>query len=163
MANTILQVNYSYSFATLAPGRRQVLDFVVDRFLIVLLNVLNWYKAGKRNRFIVLGCKSYVKGVYLFLMLRSWAAFVQLSKINYFWCMDNSIQNAKLELIQWLTTLEDSSLIQKIMDLRKSQTQDLWDEISESEKKSIEQGLMDAQRGKLKPNSEAEKIYGRWL
>jgi hypothetical protein len=77
--------------------------------------------------------------------------------------MDNSIQNAKLELIQWLTTLEDSCLIQKIMYLRKSQTQDWWYEISESEKRSIEQGLMDAQRGKLKPNSEAEKIYGRWL
>ena len=77
--------------------------------------------------------------------------------------MDNSIQNAKLELIQWLTTLEDSSLIQKIMDLRKSQTQDWWDEISESEKRSIEQGLMDAEKGKLKPNSEAEKIYERWL
>jgi RNA polymerase-binding transcription factor DksA len=77
--------------------------------------------------------------------------------------MDNTIQNAKLELIQWLTTLEDSSLIQKIMDIRKSETQDWWDEISETEKKSIEQGLMDAEKGKLKPNSEAEKIYGRWL
>jgi RNA polymerase-binding transcription factor DksA len=77
--------------------------------------------------------------------------------------MDNTIQNAKLELIQWLTTLEDSSLIQKIMDIRKSETQDWWDEISETEKKSIEQGLMDAEKGKLKPNSEAEKIYGKWL
>jgi hypothetical protein len=59
--------------------------------------------------------------------VKIWAAFVQLTKINYFYSMDNTIQNAKLELIQWLTTLEDSSLIQKIMDLRKSQTQDWWD------------------------------------
>ena len=77
--------------------------------------------------------------------------------------MEVNIQSAKIELIQWLTTLEDSSLIQKIMDLRKSETKDWWNEVSESEKKSIELGLIDAEEGKLNPNSEAEKIYGKWL
>lgn len=77
--------------------------------------------------------------------------------------MEINIQSAKIELIQWLTTLEDISMIQKIMDLRKSETKDWWNEIPESEKKSIELGLMDAENGKLNPNSEAEKIYGKWL
>ncbi len=77
--------------------------------------------------------------------------------------MDLNIQSAKIELIQWLTTLEDTSLIQKIMELRKSETKDWWNEISESEKKSIELGLTDAEKGKLNPNSEAEKIYRKWL
>lgn len=77
--------------------------------------------------------------------------------------MEINIQNAKIELIQWLTTLEDSSLIQKIMDLRKNESKDWWDEISDAEKKSIETGLSDADNGKLKPNSDAEKIYGKWL
>ena len=77
--------------------------------------------------------------------------------------MDINIQNAKIELIQWLTTLEDSSLIQKIMDLRKNETKDWWNDISDAEKKSIEIGLSDADNGKLKSNSEAEKIYGKWL
>lgn len=77
--------------------------------------------------------------------------------------MDINIQSAKIELIQWLTTLEDSSMIQKILDLRKSETKDWWNEIAESEKKSIEQGITDADSGKLSPNSEAEKIYGKWL
>jgi uncharacterized protein HemY len=77
--------------------------------------------------------------------------------------MEINIQNAKIELIQWLTTLEDSSLIQKIMDLRKNETKDWWNEISDTEKKSIELGTSDAENGKLKPNSEAEKIYGKWL
>lgn len=49
------------------------------------------------------------------------------------------------------------------MDLRKTETKDSWDEIAESEKKSIEKGLMDAENGNLNPNSEAEKIYGKWL
>ena len=69
----------------------------------------------------------------------------------------------KIELIQWLTTLEDSSLIQKIMDLRKNETKDWWNEISDAEKKSIETGISDVDNGKLKPNSDAERIYGKWL
>ena len=77
--------------------------------------------------------------------------------------MEINIQNAKIELIQWLTTLEDSSLIQKIMDLRKNETKDWWNEISDAEKKSIETGISDVDNGKLKPNSDAERIYGKWL
>ena len=77
--------------------------------------------------------------------------------------MEMNIQNTKIELIQWLTTLEDSDLIQKIIELRRSETKDWADEISDPEKKSIELGLSDADNGKLKPNSEAKKIYGKWL
>ena len=46
--------------------------------------------------------------------------------------MEINIQNAKIELIQWLTTLEDSSLIQKIIELRKKETKDWWNEISDT-------------------------------
>ncbi|WP_413973556.1 hypothetical protein [Hyunsoonleella sp. 2307UL5-6] len=49
------------------------------------------------------------------------------------------------------------------MDLRKSESKDWWNEISNAEKKSIKEGILDADNGKLKPNSEAEKIYGKWL
>lgn len=77
--------------------------------------------------------------------------------------MEMNIQNAKIELIQWLTTLEDGDLIQKIIELRRSETKDWSDELSDREKKSIELGLSDADNGKLKPNSEAKKIYGKWL
>jgi len=77
--------------------------------------------------------------------------------------MEANLQNIKIELIQWLTTLEDSSLIQKILDLRKSQTKDWWSEISEAEKKSIEKGISDADNGKLSSHSEARKIYEKWL
>jgi len=77
--------------------------------------------------------------------------------------MEANIQNIKIELIQWLTTLEDSSLIQKILDLRKSQTNDWWAEISEAEKESIEKGISDADNGKLNSHSEARKVYEEWL
>ncbi|WP_035758815.1 hypothetical protein [Flavobacterium tegetincola] len=76
---------------------------------------------------------------------------------------DTTILNHKLELIQWLSTIEDSSIIEKIMDLRKKETTDWYDAISESEKKSIETGLKDAESGKLNPHSKARALYEKWL
>jgi hypothetical protein len=77
--------------------------------------------------------------------------------------MEVNIQKAKIDLIQWLTTIEDSSIIQKIMELRNTESKDWWNEISDAEKKSIESGISDADNGKLKPHSEAKKIYEKWL
>jgi hypothetical protein len=74
-----------------------------------------------------------------------------------------NILNKKLELIQWLSTIEDSTIIEKIMDLRKKESKDWWNSISESEKESIEKGLQDADAGKLNPHSNARKIYEKWL
>ena len=77
--------------------------------------------------------------------------------------MEANIQNIKIELIQWLTTLDDNSLIQKILDLRESQTKDWWSEISEKEKASIAKGILDAENGQLNSHSEARKVYEKWL
>lgn len=77
--------------------------------------------------------------------------------------MDTDIQNKKIELIQWLSTLNDESIIEKILKLRDSEQQDWWEQISEEERKSIEKGIQDANDGKLKPHSEVKKIYEKWL
>lgn len=77
--------------------------------------------------------------------------------------METNVQNTKIELIQWLTTLDDTSIIQKIIALRKSQTTDWWLDISEVEKSSIAKGLAEAENNKLKPHSEAQNIYEKWL
>lgn len=74
-----------------------------------------------------------------------------------------NILNKKLELIQWLSTIEDSLIIDKIMDLRKKESKDWWNSISESEKESIELGLKDAESGKLNPHSKARELYKKWL
>lgn len=74
-----------------------------------------------------------------------------------------TILNQKLELIQWLSTIEDASIIEKIMDLRKKESKDWWNSISESEKESIELGLHDAESGKLNPHSKAKELYEKWL
>ena len=41
--------------------------------------------------------------------------------------------NKKLELIQWLSTVEDTTILEEIMDLRKRQKKDWWNSISENE------------------------------
>ena len=74
-----------------------------------------------------------------------------------------NILNQKLELIQWLSTIEDASIIEKIMDLRKKESKDWWNAISEHEKESIELGLKDADSGKLNPHSKARELYEKWL
>lgn len=73
------------------------------------------------------------------------------------------IQNQKIELIQWLSTLDDVSIIKKIADLRKKESKDWWDSISGEEKASIEKGIADANAGRLNPHSKAKDIYGKWL
>ncbi len=77
--------------------------------------------------------------------------------------LNTTILTQKMELIQWLSTIEDSSIIDKIMDLRKKESKDWWNSISESEKESIELGLKDAEDGKLNPHSKAREIYEKWL
>ena len=74
-----------------------------------------------------------------------------------------NIQDKKIELIQWLSTLNDESVIEKILELRDSEKTDWWEEISEKEKESIEQGIKDADSGKLTSHSEARKSYEKWL
>lgn len=77
---------------------------------------------------------------------------------------DLKIQTKKIELIQWLSTIEDLNLLEKIHDLLTVEVQkDWWNEISDAEKVSIEKGLEDAKNKKLNPHSKAKEIYGKWL
>lgn len=75
--------------------------------------------------------------------------------------MPTSIQERKLELIRWLSVIDDDSLLDKIAELKEESTRDWWDEISESEKESILKGLEDADARNLRPHSEARAIYGK--
>ena len=77
--------------------------------------------------------------------------------------MNTQTLNNKIELIQWLSTLEDSSIIEKLLKFRKEETQDWWNTISEEEKESIQKGIKEANEKKLEPHSNARKIYEKWL
>lgn len=77
--------------------------------------------------------------------------------------MDAQMLNKKMELIQWLSSLEDHSIIEKLLKLRKEETQDWWESVSEEEKQSIENGISDADNNKVEPHSSVRNIYEKWL
>ncbi len=66
-------------------------------------------------------------------------------------------------MIQWLSTVQDIATIEKIIELRKVENKDWWNSISADEKSAIEQGLNEANAGKLNPHSKARKLYEKWL
>ncbi len=77
--------------------------------------------------------------------------------------MATQIEDKKLNLIQWLSTLEDDVILDKLMEIRKSEVTGWWSKISQDERQSIAKGIEDADKGNLKPHSEARKIYEKWL
>ena len=70
-----------------------------------------------------------------------------------------NVQNTKIELIQWLTTVEDIGVLKKLLYFRNSSKY----ELSEAEHLSIEEGLEDLKKGDIIPHSEARKTYEKWL
>ncbi|MCO5230708.1 MAG: hypothetical protein M9958_06090 [Chitinophagales bacterium] len=69
------------------------------------------------------------------------------------------IQNKKIELIQRVSVIEDLSFLEKISDLISRESKKDWsDEISAAEKKSIKEGIAQANAGKLNPHSKAREI-----
>ena len=51
--------------------------------------------------------------------------------------LDFNIESKKLALIQWLTSLNDVSMIDKILELKQKETKDWWNEISDEEKRGL--------------------------
>ncbi len=77
--------------------------------------------------------------------------------------IDTQILDKKIELIQWLSSLEDSAIIEKLLQFRKTETKDWWEAIPDQEKTSIIQGIEDAENNRLNPHSSARKHYEKWL
>ena len=73
------------------------------------------------------------------------------------------IQADKLKLIEWLLSLKDHSLIEKLNFFKEnvSEKNDWWETLSDFEKQSIDQGIKDIEEGKTLPHSEVMKKYGR--
>ena len=68
----------------------------------------------------------------------------------------------KLELIEWLTKLDDDETIQylKIVKDSKDKHSDWWDELSEEQKKGLQRGLNDIDQGNVIPHDAVKSKYG---
>ncbi len=74
-----------------------------------------------------------------------------------------NIQSKKLLLIEWITALHDSKVLDKLIALQKSKVEDWADKISIDEQEDLEIGLKDFEEGNVIPHSEVKKLYGKFL
>ena len=71
-------------------------------------------------------------------------------------------ETIKLELIEWLTKLEDDETIQylKIVKDSKSSGRDWWNDLTEVQNQGIERGLKDIDSGRIVPHLDIKSKYG---
>ena len=67
----------------------------------------------------------------------------------------------KLELIEWLTKLEDDNTIQFLKIIKDTDSnEDRWNELSDEQKQGIQRGLKDIEKGRVIPHDEVRLKYG---
>ncbi len=64
-----------------------------------------------------------------------------------------NIETRKISLINWLSRLSDEKLISKIESLQQQET-DWWNTISEDERKAIDEGIAQLERGEYYTHEE---------
>jgi hypothetical protein len=68
----------------------------------------------------------------------------------------------KLELIQWLTKLEDDETLDYLKVVKESSDSgsDWWDELSDEQRSGIERGLKDVDNGRVHSHKDIKLKYG---
>ena len=76
-----------------------------------------------------------------------------------------NIQTKKLDLIEWISRLNDSSIIDRLKQIKEdySNSRDWWDILKKEELESIKRGLKDFEEGKIQSHETARKIYEKYL
>jgi hypothetical protein len=76
-----------------------------------------------------------------------------------------NIQTEKLGLIEWISKLNDTSIIEKLKSIKEdySRSKDWWDSVNREEIESIERGLKDLKDGKVHSHETARKVYEKYL
>jgi predicted transcriptional regulator len=76
-----------------------------------------------------------------------------------------NIQSEKLNLIEWISRLDDSSIVEKLTKIKEEylKSKDWADKLNEEEIESINRGLKDFEEGKIHSHENARKIYEKYL
>jgi hypothetical protein len=85
--------------------------------------------------------------------------------INFVKNNDMNIQTEKLGLIEWISKLNDISIIEKLKSIQEDylKSKDWWDTLNKEELESIERGLKDLEDGKTHSHETARKVYEKYL
>ena len=71
-----------------------------------------------------------------------------------------SIEALKLELIEWLSKLDDAAVINQLRVVKESSGSDWWSVLSEEQKEGILRGIRDIDEGKFTAHDEVKQKYG---
>ena len=76
-----------------------------------------------------------------------------------------NIQTEKLDLIEWISKLNDNSIIDKLRQIKEgyAKSKDWWDTLNQEEIESINRGLKDFEEGRTHSHDTARKIYEKYL
>jgi hypothetical protein len=75
-----------------------------------------------------------------------------------------NMKSEKEKLIDWIRTVDDETIIEKLKLVKDSNAENgWWEELSDAEIASIERGLADAKAGRIIPHEEVKKRYEKWL
>ena len=71
------------------------------------------------------------------------------------------LEAIKLELIEWLTKLEDEDTIEYLKVVKDSKSEnDWWEDLTPKQKSGIERGLKDIDEGRVTSHEEVKKRFG---
>ncbi len=59
-----------------------------------------------------------------------------------------NLENRKLNLINWISSMQEEEILRKVENIQKERA-DWWDKISKTDKKAINEGLDQLDRGEL--------------
>lgn len=76
-----------------------------------------------------------------------------------------NIQSEKLRLIEWISRLDDISIILKLRKIKEEDvgSEDWYHELSQEEKNSINRGLKDIEEGRVHTHESVMKKYEKYL
>ena len=76
-----------------------------------------------------------------------------------------NIHTEKLDLIQWISDLNDSSVLNKLREIKNNYThsKDWGANLKKEELESINRGLKDLEEGRVHSHDTARDIYGKYL
>ena len=76
-----------------------------------------------------------------------------------------NIQSEKLRIIEWISRIDDISIISKIQKIKEAYSgpEDWIKELSQEEIDSINRGLKDIEEGRVYSHESVRKIYEKFL
>lgn len=72
------------------------------------------------------------------------------------------IEATKLELMHLLLQTQKETLLAKVKKVFEDEHTDWWDDMNEDEKKEMETGLKQADKGQLTPHIQVMKRFDKW-